>query len=75
MAGILIPTGNGTYWISTLRGEVVIDSVALVFLATSFSSISLSSLILSFMGEKTRRSFLSLEVAELCLTSRWMSIS
>ena len=70
MVSILNLAGNGACWISTLKGKVVVDGVALVFLAAYFSSLSLSSLILSFVGEKARRSSLLLEVAELHLASR-----
>ena len=70
MVGILNLIGNGACWISVLKGEVIVDGVASVFLAVSFSSLSLSSLISSFMGEKARRLFLLLEVVELRLASR-----
>ena len=75
MVGILNPAGNGAYWISALNGKVVVDGEASVFLAASFSSPSLSLLILSFMGKTTGRSSLLLEVTELRLASRWMRIS
>ena len=70
MVGILNPAGNGAYWIFVLKGEVIVDGAASVFLAVSFSSISLSLLILSFIGEKAKRSSLLLEVTELCLSSK-----
>ena len=60
MVGILNPAGNSTRWISALKGEVVVDGVAAVFLVASFSSLFLSSLISSFMEETTRRSSLLL---------------
>ena len=75
MAGILNTAYNGACWISVLKGEVVVDGAASVFLAASFSSLSLRSLISSFMGEKANRASLLLEVAELCLASRWVRIS
>ena len=67
MVGILNLAGNGTCWISALKGKVVVVGEALVFLAASFSSLSLSLLISSFMGEKAGRSSLLLEVVELHL--------
>ena len=70
MVGILNPVGNGACWISALKGEVVVDGATTTFLVASFLSLSLSSLISSFMEEKVRRSFLLLEVAELHLASR-----
>ena len=60
MVGIMNPVGNSACWISTLKGKVVVDGVAAVFLVTSFSSLFLSSLISSFMEETTRRSSLLL---------------
>ena len=70
MVGILNPASNDAYWISTLKGEVIVDGAASVFLAASFLSLSLSSVISSFMGEKAGRSSLLLEVVELRLASR-----
>ena len=70
MVDILNPVGNDAYWISALNGEVVVDGAASVFLAVSFSSLSLGLLISSFKGEKAGRSSLLLEVAELHLASR-----
>ena len=70
MVRIMNPTSNGAYWISALKGEVVVDGAASKFLAMSFLSLSLSSLISSFKREKARRSSLLLEVAELRLASK-----
>ena len=58
-----------------LKGEVIVDGSTLVFLAASFLSLSLSSLISSSMGEKVERSSLLLEVAELRLASKWLRMS
>ena len=58
-----------------LNGEVDVDCAASVFLAANFSSLALSSFISSFIGEMTERSSLLLEVAEVCLASRWVRIS
>ena len=65
MVGILNEAGNGAYWISTLKGEVDVDGATLLFLGVSFSSLALSLLISSFIGETMGRSSLLLEVTEL----------
>ena len=70
MVGTLNPAGSGACWISPLKGKVIVDEAALMFLAASFSSLSLSSLISSFIRKKAGRSSLLLEVAELRLGSR-----
>ena len=66
MVGILNPAG---------KGEVDVDGAASVFLAANFSSLALSSLISSFIGETIGRSSLLLEVAELHFASKWVCIS
>ena len=72
MVGILNLARNGTNWIYAIKSKVVVVGTASMFLAVSLSSLSLSSLILSFKGENARGSSLLLEVAELCLASRWV---
>ena len=70
MVGILNPAGNDVCWISALKGEVVVDGTASMFLAASFLSLFVSLLISSSKGEKAGRSSLLLEVAKLRLASR-----
>ena len=65
MVGILNLVGNGVYWISALKSEADVNGATSVFLAANFSSLSLSSLISSFIGETIERYSLLLEVAEL----------
>ena len=70
MVGILNPAGNGACWISALKGIVVVDEAASIFLAANFLILSLSSLISSLRGENVGGSPLLLEVIELSLASR-----
>ena len=51
MVGIRKIAGRGAGWISRLKSELVVEGVASELLATSLSSLFLSSLFSSCMGE------------------------
>ena len=57
MVGIRKPVGSGAYWISRLKGELVVEGMASKFLAASLSNRFWSSLILSCIGENVGTSF------------------
>ena len=57
MVDIRNPVGKGVCWISRLKGELVEESVASELLATNLSSLFLSSLISSCIGENVGTSF------------------
>ena len=69
MIGIQNPAGRGTYWISKRKGELVVEGVASELLAASLSSLFLSSLISSCIGENASMSFF-FEDADVRLASR-----
>ena len=71
MVGMRKPVGRGAYWISRLKGELVVEGVVSELLATSLSSRFWSSLISSCMGENVGMSFF-LDDADVLLESRWM---
>ena len=68
MVGIRNPVGKGTCWISRLKSELVVEGVASKLLATSLSSLFLSSLISSCTRENVDRSFF-VEDADVHLAS------
>ena len=72
MVGIQKPINRGAYWISKLKGELVVEGVASELLAASLSSRFRSLLISSCMGENAGTSFFLYD-AEVLLASRWIS--
>ena len=58
MVGIRKPVGSGAYWISRLKGELVVKGVASKLLAASLSNRFRSSLISSCIGENVGTPFL-----------------
>ena len=71
MVGKQKPMGRGAYWISKLKGELVVEGVAFELLAASLSSCFQSSSISSCMGENTGTSFF-LDDANVLLASKWI---
>ena len=71
MVGIQNPVGKGACWISRLKGELVVDGVASELLAANLSSLFLSSLISSCIGENANTSFF-FDHIEVLLASRWV---
>ena len=69
MVGIQKPVGRGACWISRLKGELVMEGMALELLATSLSSRFQSSLISSRTGENAGTSFF-LDDADVLLASK-----
>ena len=61
--------GRGAYWISRLKGELVVKGAASELLATNLSSRFLSSLISSCTGENVGMSFF-FDDADVLLASR-----
>ena len=61
--------GSGAYWISRLKGELVVEGMASELLAASLSSHFRSSLISSCMGENVGMSFF-FDDADICLASK-----
>ena len=57
MVGIQKPVGSVAYWISRLKGELVVEGAASKLLAASLSNHFRSSLISSCMGENVGTSF------------------
>ena len=58
MVGIQKPIGRGAYWISRLKGELVVEGVASELLAAILSSCFWSLLISSCTGENAGTSFI-----------------
>ena len=69
MVGIQKLAGRGASWISRLEGELVVEGVAFELLAASLSSLFLSSLISSCMGENVGTSFF-FDDADVLMSSR-----
>ena len=70
MVGIRNPAVKGAYWISRLKGKLVIEGVTSKLLDASLSSLFLSSLISSCTGENAGMSFF-FEDADVRRASRW----
>ena len=69
MVGIRKLAGRGAYWISRPKSELVVEGVASKLLTASLSSLFLSSLISSCMGENVDTSFF-FDDANVLLASR-----
>ena len=65
------PAGRGAYWISKLKGELVVEGVVSELLAASLSSHFRSSLISLCMRENAGMPFF-LDDADVLLASRWI---
>ena len=63
------PVGRGAYWISRLKGELVMEGVASKLLVGNLSSRFRSSLMSSCTGENTGTSFF-LDDADILLASK-----
>ena len=69
MVGIQKLAGRDACWISRLKGELVVEGIVFELLTVSLSSLFLSSLISSCIGENVGMSFF-FDDADVLLASR-----
>ena len=69
IVGIRKPVGRGAYWITRLKGELVVEGAASKLLVANLSNYFLSSLISSCTGENVGMSFF-FDDADVLLASR-----